>query len=427
MRAKKILGMAFENLKQRKLRTTLTTLGVVVGITTIIALASLGEGLRFEVKNRMEAGFELNVLIIFPGSITAGLGQPFRPADVDRIRNVENVSLVTPMVTLPAAKVFKNDSERIGAFTVGAVNFTEMQQMLPERFRIADGAFPKEGDNDTIVLGYKAGTSNGTAVADIGENVTLTMNLTISQGGHDSTFTVNRTLTVAAILQEGGTSGITNFDYWAFIPTDTAIDILRDKYYQFILVQVADPKASEQVAKGIENQFDPYTISILVPSTFMHQVDNILSLIQIFLMAVASISLLVAGIGIMNIMTVSVMERTREVGILKAIGAKSRTVLTMFLSEAVLIGVIGGVIGMFAGYGLSYALAYVVSGLVQPQQGQNTLFSAPGRKPLTIEPIFTPEWTIAAFAFAIVVCIVFGLYPARKASRLNPVEALRYE
>jgi len=423
MKASKIMSIASENLKQRKLRTALTTLGVVIGITAIIGLAALGEGFRLEVKQRMETGFELNVLIVFPGSVTAGLGQPFGPKDVQKIQGISNVSLVTPMVTLPAAKVFTNESERIGAFTVGAVNFTEIQTMFPERFRIAAGDFPSSEDNDTIVFGYKAATRNGTAVVSIGENVTLTMNLTIN--GYP--VTVNRTLRVAAILQEGGTSGITNFDYWAFIPTNTAIQILHGEYYQIILVQVSDPKVSEQVAKDIEGKFDPYTISILVPSTFMQQVDNILSLLQIFLMSIGAISLLVAGIGIMNIMTVSVMERTREVGILKAIGAKSQTVLSMFLAEATLIGVAGGFIGIFSGYGLSYAMAYLLSIFIQPQQQQNTLFSAPGRKPLTISPIFTPEWTVAAFVFAIVICIIFGLYPARKAAKLDPVKALHYE
>jgi putative ABC transport system permease protein len=423
LRTKKILSMAFENLKQRKLRTTLTTLGVVIGITTIIALASLGDGLRYEVQTRMESGFELNVLIVFPGSLTAGLGQPFRPSDISNIRSVSNVSLVTPMVTLPSARVFKDDSERIGAFTVGAVNFTEMQKMLPERFQLIDGAFPAAGDNDTIVFGYKADTRNGTIFARVGQNVTMNIKITYN----NQEFVINRTLRIAAVLQEGGTSGITDFDYWAFIPTVTAVQILHGEYYQIILVQVADPKASEEVARGIEGKFEPFAVSVLVPSTFIQQVNNILNLLQIFLLAVASISLLVAGIGIMNIMTVSVMERTREVGILKAIGAKSRTVLSMFLAEAVWIGAVGGLIGLFTGYGLSYALASLISRFVQPQQQQDTLFATPGRQPLAIHPIFTPEWTIAAFIFAVVVCVVFGLYPARKASKLNPVEALRYE
>jgi putative ABC transport system permease protein len=190
---------------------------------------------------------------------------------------------------------------------------------------------------------------------------------------------------------------------------------------------VNNAEDSERIAQDIEQLFPPFRITTLVPLTFIKQVDNILNIVQLFLLAIASISLLVAGIGIMNIMTVSVMERTREIGIFKAIGAKSRTILSMFLAEAALIGLIGGLIGIFTGYGLSYGMSYMLSGFVQPTQEQGTVFRTPETQSITISPIFSPEWTIIGFAFAIIVCIVFGLYPARKAAKLDPVEALRYE
>lgn len=422
MRTSKILEMAAANLKQRKLRTSLTTLGVVIGITAIVGIASLGEGLRIDVNQRMQAGFELNVLIVFPGSLASGLGEPFVPQEVENISSLANVKLATGMMTLTSAEVYRNDSEQVPALSVGAINFSDMREMLPQRFRIAAGDFPAEESNDTIVFGYKAGTRNGTAIADIGEEVILTVIL--NYGGYS--LNLNRTLRVAGILEEGGTVGLTNFDYWAFISTKTANEIYGREYYQFILVQLNDIEKAAQTAEDIEGIFKAYRISVFVPSSFMRQVDNILSLIQIFLTAIGSISLLVAGIGIMNIMTVSVMERTREVGILKAIGAKSRTVLSMFLAEAVVIGVVGGIIGIITGYGVSYGLAMMLSGFMQSQH-QDTLFPTPETNPLIITPMFTPEWTIAALAFAIVICVIFGLYPARKASRLNPVEALRYE
>jgi putative ABC transport system permease protein len=422
--------MASDNLKQRKLRSSLTTLGVIVGITTIIALASLGEGFRLEVKTRMESGFELDVLIVFPGSVTAGLGEPFTPTDVDNIRSVANVSLVTPLISLPNAEIKRqNDSEKIGALSIGAINFTEMQEMLPKRFRLLEGRFPTAKENDTIILGYKTCFRNETATVNVNANVTMTMKIRQYVPALNMTVEINqnRTLKVVGILDKGGSSGITNFDYWAFIPTKLAVDLLGGtETYQFILVKVSSPDFSEQVANGIESKFEnPYAISVFIPSSFVNQVNSILNLLQLFLMAIASISLLVAGIGIMNIMTVSVMERTREIGILKAIGAKSQTILVMFLAEAMLVGIVGGVIGMAAGYGLSYALAYMLSMFMQP--GQAEIFDTPGSQALQINPVFTPEWTIIAFVFAIVICVIFGLYPARKASKLNPVEALRYE
>jgi len=130
----------------------------------------------------------------------------------------------------------------------------------------------------------------------------------------------------------------------------------------------------------------------------------------------------------MNIMTVSVLERTREIGILKAIGAKSRTVLTMFLAEAALIGLLGGVIGVPLGYGLAQAMGqflFRVSAQVTPRR---SIITGTETHPITaVTPILSLQWAVGAILFAVGISVIFGWYPARKAARLNPVEALRYE
>lgn len=151
-------------------------------------------------------------------------------------------------------------------------------------------------------------------------------------------------------MQKTGTPGLTNFDYWAFIPLDTAREIYGTNSSDLIFVKVPNPELSESVAEEIEDLFPPYQITVLVPLSFIQQVDFILNVVEIFLTSVASIALLVAGIGIINIMTVSVMERTREIGILKAVGAKNRTVLTLFLAETALVGLAGSLIGVLTGY-----------------------------------------------------------------------------
>jgi len=426
MRTKKIFTMAWENLTQRKLRTSLTTLGVVIGITAIIGIASLGEGFRFEIKDRMQQGFELDILIVIPGSFTAALRQPFTPEEVESMRNVSGVELVAPLITLPQARINTTDGKKVNALTVGAVNFSEITQMFNRsgRFIPTEGKIPGNNENDTIVLGCKASFLNETTQIKVNKTVIIQLQTQIPTPPY--ILTVNKTLRVAAILEKSGTAGITNFDYWAFIPQNTAIELLGQEAYNIILVKVSDVEQSEQVAEDIEKIFEnPYSISILVPIAFMNQVDRILNIVQLFLIAIASISLLVAGVGIMNIMTVSVVERTREIGILKAIGAKSRTVLVMFLAEALLIGIIGGLIGILTGYGISFGLAYALSSFMQPQQ--DTGLQPPETQRLEITPAFSPEWIIVAFIFAIAICIIFGLYPARKAAKLNPVEALRYE
>ncbi len=415
-----MLSMAWLNLKQRKLRTSLTTLSVVIGIITIIAVASLGEGFRGEIRQRMEQGFELDVLIVFPGSFTAGLREGFSHIDIDYIKGIENVTFATPLITMPLTediKLCNGTGVKLGAFTVGGVNFTEMREMLPQRFSLIKGDFPAKNAKGKIVLGYKASVVDETIVADVGDNISLIM----------ASGTLHLNFTVSGVLAKGGTSGITNFDYWAFIPIEDALEIVRnkDKPYQIILVKVSSAQEAESVAREIEKHFSPYSVTVFVPVAFARQVDSILNLVQMFLVAIGSISLLVAGVGIMNIMTVAVMERTREIGILKALGAKNRTVLGMFLAEAMLIGIIGGLIGEFAGYFFSYGLALTLNNFLQP--AGMWVIERPDAQRIGMAPAFSPAWMIMAFLFAITICVVFGLYPARKAAKLNPVEALRYE
>jgi putative ABC transport system permease protein len=154
-------------------------------------------------------------------------------------------------------------------------------------------------------------------------------------------------------------------------------------------------------------------------------IASVFSVIELFLGGIAAISLVVAGIGIMNIMIVSLMERTREIGILKALGTKSRTVLLIFLSEAAIIGVIGGAIGIGLGWVLANVVAIVFRG-GGTFAGNQTAATA-GNGGLTITPILTPTVFLGAMAFGIGVSVIFALYPAWRASKLKPVDALRYE
>jgi putative ABC transport system permease protein len=431
MRSKQILLMAWDNMKLRRLRTSLTTLGVIIGITAVIALASLGEGFRVIVTQRMEQGFELNVLTVIPGSLFAGLSRErFNDENIRQIENITGVEIATQVMQIGNVTLY-NGNKRVRAFVATAVNFTEFIKVFPDRFEFETGGPPKPEQNDTIIIGYKVNYPNETEEAFAKKGDQIVMSLTKTEKILTYPYVVtnieNHTFTVAGTLQKKGTPGLTNFDYWIFISLAKAREIYETSESDLIFVRVSNPYDSERIAKDIEALFPPYRISILVPLMFIRQVDYILSLIQIFLTAIASISLLVAGIGIMNIMTVSVMERTREIGIMKAIGAKNITILTMFLTEAALIGILGGTIGVPTGYGLSYVLSYIISNFVGRQQQQNTVFQTPERYREMITPIFSWWWAIGAIIFGIVICILFGLYPARKASKLDPVKALRYE
>jgi len=437
VRRKQILTMAWANMKQRRLRTSLTTLGVIIGITAVIGLASLGEGFRVTVTQRMEQGFELNVLTVIPGSLFAGLSRErFTDENVYNILQINGVEMAAQVMQIGNVTLHNEEGNEVRAFVATAVNFTEFVRVFPDRFEFETiNGSPEQWKNDTMVIGYKVNHPNETEApfARAGDNVNMTFLLKmkqISTPPYSVPVFETRNFTVDGTLSKKGTSGLTNFDYWIFIPLDTAREIyaIPDKPPEsdLIFVKVKDPDQSERIADDIEALFPPYRISILAPMTFIRQVDYILSLIQLFLTSIASISLLVAGIGIMNITTVSVMERTREIGIMKAIGAKNTTILTMFLAETALIGLLGGLIGVPTGYGLSYLLSYMVSRFTMGQQ-QDTVFHTPETQRAVVTPIFSPAWAVGAILFGIIICILFGLYPARKAAKLNPVEALRYE
>jgi len=421
--------MASENMKQRRLRTSLTTLGVIIGTSAIIALASLGEGFRITVKTRMEQGFELDVLTVIPGSFFAGLGNRFTKEDVQNISNIEGVAVATPVMQRSTVTLY-NEDKNTTALIVTAINFTDFWKVFGDRLIFSEGGLPKSIENDTMVLGYKVNhPSENITFTHPNDNVT--MQFKVLRGLQQ--VSKNCTFKVAGLLEKSGAPGATNFDYCVFMPLDYAKEIYevppdKQDYVDLIFVKLVNPESSETVATEIEELLRPsfgYQLTVLVPIAFVRQVDYILNMVQIFLTSVASIALLVAGIGIMNIMTVSVMERTREIGILKAIGAKNRTVLTMFLAETILIGLAGSLTGVLTGYGLAHILSYVLSGFFTPRHG--SAFQTPETPGMSITPIFSFQWTVGALAFGTLICILFGLYPARKAAKLDPVEALRYE
>jgi putative ABC transport system permease protein len=322
----------------------------------------------------------------------------------------------------------KKGDREVKAFVATAVNFSQFIGVYPDRFdfETVQGS-PAEWKNNSIVIGYKVNHPNETepVFTSAGDIINMTYTRTAYPPRLET-----RNFTVVGTLVKKGTPGITNFDYWIFIPLDTAREIFNmteSPESDLIFVKVFDSDTSEHVADEVEALFPPYQVSILVPATFIRQVDYIIGLIQLFLTSVASISLLVAGIGIMNITTVSVMERTREIGIMKAIGAKNTTILTIFLTETALIGLLGGLIGVPTGYGLSYLLSFIVSRFMGGGQGGGGVFQNPETEQGIITPIFSPAWAIGALIFGVVICILFGLYPARKAAKLDPVKALRYE
>jgi putative ABC transport system permease protein len=373
----------------------------------------------------MEQGFELDILTVIPGTFTVGFRQPFTDNEVANISRIENVETAAPVFQIGSVTLHNNNTgQTTTALVATGVNYTQFWTLFPDRLIFENGSLPDEAqENEAVIIGYKPNHPDDTQTPFAQPNDNITITVTVPGIGPQ-----NFTFTVAGTLQKRGTSGLGNYDYWIFLSIEKARQIYNvEEGAQLVFVKVADPEHSEQVADNIEALFPPYQISILVPISFIKQVDQILNLIQIFLTAIASISLVVAGIGIMNIMTVSVMERTREIGIMKAIGARNTTILTIFISEAALVGILGGLIGVPTAYGISHFLSFTLAYYMRQQTGGESLFGDSEGTQMGFTPVFSIEWTIVAVLFAIIICILFGLYPARKAAKLDPVKALRYE
>ena len=221
-------------------------------------------------------------------------------------------------------------------------------------------------------------------------------------------------------------------DLGVYIPIQWAEYFFNSSEVNSIIVQLKDSEDAtiESTSDTIRSAFGGQ-VSVTSSTAVLSTIEMIFSVIELFLVGIAGISLLVAGIGIMNIMIVSLMERTREIGILKALGMKGRTVLLIFLGEAVIIGILGAAIGI----GLGLVMAEVVARVGFAAMGQSAGGGA-GIRPgaainqgtsLTISPVLTPGVFVGAFAFGLLVSVIFALYPAWRASKLKPVDALRYE
>ena len=264
---------------------------------------------------------------------------------------------------------------------------------------------------------------NGTIVCDVNDSVEIVWTNTTVRPPKNETHVV----TVAAVLEEiGGLSLTGPSDSAVYTPISQAQSFFgTDEVDRIIVKLTSDDEATiDRVSKAIEDE-DAFSgqVSVRSSTAVLNTISSVFSTIELFLAGIAAISLLVAGVGIMNIMIVSLMERTREIGILKALGMKSRTVLAIFISEAVIVGLLGATFGVGLGWVLANVAATIFTGGgFAVATGQGAVSGA-----FAITPVLTPTLLMGAFGFGIVVSVIFAIYPAWRASKLKPVEALRYE
>jgi len=433
LRSRDTLGYSFSAIRLRKLRSGLTTLGIVIGIAAIVALLSFTAGFQVTMTAQFQEGFATDTLVVSAGGAFGGFpggGDESDFAlymnDTANVLELDGVDLATPIIS-GMGSIDSEDSHLDGS--ISGVNYTEYSTLYSTTFLAELGDIPLSPTNDSVVIGSAVYDpwDNGTLFAEVGDELVITVTIRDNGASHQN----NITVTVVGILGEiGGTSfGGGPSDSGLYIPIETAAEIFESEKVSSIVVQlVSDDEATiDAVTLDIEALFDDEA-NVLSSTSVLEMMDTMLGTIELLLAGIAGISLLVAGIGIMNIMIVSLMERTREIGILKALGAKGRTVMGVFLSEALLIGLIGGVIGIVAGALLANVFSGIFGGLAGGIGGPGGGGPAAlGSMFTTITPVLTPELMFWAIFYGVVVSVIFGLYPAYRASKLHPVDALRKE
>jgi putative ABC transport system permease protein len=377
-----------------RLRSALTMLGVVIGVMSVVLLVAVGTGARDVVTEGVE-DLGSNLLFVAPGSFEFGQAPTrsrFTLADVDQIeRAVSGRADVT-------ASLVSGETVRAGnvASFANVVGATERFDAVLNR-PIARGDFLVESD---VVTGRRVAVL-GASAADALFPDRDAVGRTVTVGGL-------RFRVVGVLERLGPTLGVDR-DAQVLIPVTAAQRLFGVRQVDTIFVRARDRDALEPVAAEVEavlsRRFEPQEFSIVSQDEILGVAGEILSTLTLVLAAIAGISLLVGGIGVSNIMLVSVTERTREIGLRKALGARRRDITAQFLLEAVVLCGIGGVLGIGAGIGLAAA--------------------AEAFTPL---PASVTAWSVAlAFGVSLTVGVVFGVFPARRAGGMDPVVALRYE
>jgi putative ABC transport system permease protein len=414
MHLKQSFKTAAKGLQTNKSRSALTILGIVIGITAIILMMSIGSGAQQLILNEL-GGLGAETIIIRPGQEPQGptdiggtlSADSLKERDVELLQRKENVPElveIMPAIIVPGSASYEGETFQPQIFGGSAGFFLDAFNL-----RLEKGVLFDENDirsrASVAVIGAKVKEELFGSADAIGENIRIK----------------DRKFRVVGIFSSTGQVAFFNFDEVIVIPYTTAQTYLSGiDYFHEIIVKTAGPESVARTVKDIEvtlreahgiDDPDKDDFFVVTQQGVVDQVSAILGALTAFLSSVVAISLLVGGIGIMNIMLVSVTERTREIGLRKALGATSSDILLQFLLEAVLLTGIGGIIGIILGAALSLAASLAFTQFL----GFAWTFSLP--------------WSsvVLGLGMSALVGIIFGVYPARQAAQKSPMEALRYE
>ncbi len=405
----KFIKDALESLSSNKLRTGLTMLGIVIGVAAVISMLSIGAGAESSITDTIE-GMGTNLLFVTQNT-DVNNPEPLTLSDADAILNAENAASVVAVA--PTVSTNKTVSFSGTSTSVSITGLTPDYAVVRNQ-EVSNGRFISQTDVDNKATVAVIGMDIVDDLFEGSVNDALSNKLRIS----------NNLYQIVGVLESQGGTSFGSSDNQVYVPISTAQSRLiartdaRDAV-NMINISAASAEEMDAAMSAVTNILrsrhgltgdDDNDFNVLSQESFTEAASSVTGVFTVFLGGIAGISLLVGGIGIMNIMLVSVIERTREIGLRKAVGARDGDIMLQFVVEALVIGLFGGLIGVLLGWGIS---AFIGNIAVNSGTPMNTT--------MTIESI------LLSVTFSIVVGLVFGIYPARRAANLEPVEALRTE
>lgn len=397
-----ILKSAVEDLKRNKIRTILTSLGILIGVSSVVLLSAFGLGLKKYIKGQFEY-LGSNLLLVLPGQIggqetsftSAGnvlTGVNFDQKDVETLSRIREASFVVPAF-MKTVKVTGEGKSEIGDLFATTADIFAVRNLKPQFGRLFSKSEVRKSSKKAVIGPKLAGEVFPSKEAALGKMIQIE----------------NTTFEVVGVLEKRGGGGLggPDFDLLVYVPYTAAYSLNPEKKFFTINIEVKEADKIETVKEEAEEilsrRYDEDEFSVVKQTEILGAVTSIFSVLNMVLVAIGAVSLLVGGIGIMNIMYVSVIERTHEIGIRRAIGATGQDILFLFLSESVILSATGGLLGL----GLSWAVIFLVKQVF----------------PAYINLVSV----LVAFFVSSAIGVFFGVFPARRAANLSPIEAIRYE